>query len=466
MAAYRRPFLDKLAERFGEKARFIQILVGPRQVGKTYAALQWVNNPGSKAVYVSADQLVPPSADWLREQWERARSSGARLLVVDEIQKVSRWSEAVKMLWEQDRQAGHALHVLLLGSSSLLMQRGLTESLAGRFELTRCGHWSWPECAELLGWNLEQWLRYGGYPGAAALVSDEPRWRAYIRDSMIETVLARDVLNAHIVTKPALLRQLFGLVCQAPARIVSYEKMVGQLTDAGNTTTLAHYLHVLAQSFLCGGLPKFSRGVTRSKASSPKLIVFNNALVTAMNPTQHPPPRGLPATERTERSAHWAAWRGRLVENAVGATLLSAAEAEGWTVTYWRERDLEVDFVVETPTELFAVEVKSGRPDRPAGLKAFLNRYPEAFPVVIGGDKLPVEYFFGSNPANLRVDFLRCGLSELLGAPVEVSRTSKMMNAKLSDFDMINFTNPANGKSGSYFARELDGARIFKQLKG
>ncbi len=456
MATYRRPILDKLAERFGEKPRFLQILVGPRQVGKTFAARQWVGDFGAKAVYITADQLVPPSAAWLGEQWERARTGRARLLVVDEIQKVSRWSEAVKMLWEQDRQASSTMHVLLLGSSSLLMQRGLTESLAGRFELTRCGHWVWPECEILLGWDLEQWLRYGGYPGAAALVPDEVRWRAYVRDSMIETVLARDVLNAHVVTKPALLRQLFSLVCQAPAQIVSYEKMVGQLTDAGNTTTLAHYLHVLAQSFLCGGLPKFSRGVTRSKASSPKLIVFNNALVTAMNPHQHPPARGLPATERAERSAHWSAWRGRLVENAVGAILLSAAEAEGWTLTYWRERDLEVDFVVETPTELFAVEVKSGPPGRPPGLKAFLHRYPEAFPVVIGSDELPVADFFRRDTTGIRIAFLRCGLSALLVAPVAVS----------DDFGMINFKNPANGRSGSYQARELDGGRIFRRLKG
>ncbi|MSU24262.1 MAG: ATP-binding protein [Opitutus sp.] len=464
MAAHRRPFWNKLAERFLEKPRFVQILVGPRQVGKTYAAQQWVTNLKSKAVYVSADQLVPPSADWLGEQWIAARTSRAQLLVVDEIQKVSRWSEAVKMLWAQDRQAGRTLHVLLLGSSSLLMQRGLTESLAGRFELTRCGHWPWPECEKLLGWGLEQWLRYGGYPGAAALVSDEARWRAYIRDSMIETVLARDVLNAHIVTKPALLRQLFSLVCQAPAQIVSYEKMLGQLTDAGNTTTLAHYLQVLAQSFLCGGLPKFSRGVTRRKASSPKLVVFNNALITAMNSTQHPPPRGRPAAERVERSAHWAAWRGRLVENAVGATLLSTAEAEGWTVSYWRERDLEVDFVVETPTELFAVEVKSGRSDRAAGLAAFLRRYPEALPVVIGDDGIPVEQFFQRGPAGIRLDFLRVGLSALLGAPVVVSPDGTVDSDPSQR--MINFKNLANGKSCSYFAKELDGGRILKQLRG
>ena len=453
---YRRKFLETLIARFREDPRFIQILVGPRQVGKTFAAQQWVGDLGAAAIYVSADQLIPPSADWLGRQWQIARDARARLLVVDEIQKVSRWSEAVKMLWEQDRHVARPMHVLLLGSSSLLMQRGLTESLTGRFELIRCGHWSWPECETLLGWDLEKWLRFGGYPGAAALIADEPRWRAYVRDSMIETVLARDVLNTHSVTKPALLRQLFSLVCQAPAQIVSYEKMLGQLTDAGNTTTLAHYLLLLAQSFLCGGLQKFSRGVTRSKASSPKLIIHNNALVTAMNPAQQPPPAGLLDAEREERAADWAAWRGRLVENAIGATLVAAAETEGWTVTYWRERDDEVDFVVETSTEIFAIEVKSGRPGRPAGLKAFLKRYPEAFPVVIGSSDYRLERFFRSDVAGLHGDLLRCGLAEVLGAPVEIS----------NDFGMINFKNTANGKSGSYLPNEIDGRRILKRLQG
>jgi hypothetical protein len=455
MAVYRRAFLTNLAARLLEPPHFVQILIGPRQVGKTFAAQQWVADLGARAIYASADQLIPPTAQWLEAQWSLARQQDARLLVVDEVQKVSRWSEAVKMLWEQDRLAGRDLHVLLLGSSSLLMQRGLTESLAGRFELTRCGHWTWPECEQLLGWDLEQWLRFGGYPGAARLVPDEVRWRAYIRDSMIETVLARDVLNTQTITKPSLLRQLFSLVCQAPAQVVSYEKMLGQLTDAGNTTTLAHYLQVLAQSFLCGGLQKFSRGVTRGKASSPKLIVFNQALITALNPTRHPPPSGLPDAELAFRQADWSAWRGRLVENAVGAILVEAAESAGWTITYWRERDLEVDFVVETPTELFAVEVKSGRLDRPVGLSAFCRRYPEAFPVVIGGEDFPLARFFQNDHAGLRLDFIRCGLTARLGAPVVVS----------DDFGMLNFKNTSNGKSGSYFAHELDGGQILRRLQ-
>ena len=408
-----------------------------------------------QAIYTSADQLIPPTAQWLEAQWSMARQQNVRLLVIDEVQKVSRWSEAVKMLWEQDRQEGRPLHVLLLGSSSLLMQKGLTESLAGRFELTRCGHWTWPECEQLLGWDLERWLQFGGYPGAPDPVQDEDRWRSYIRDSMIETVLARDVLNTQTVTKPALLRQLFSLVCQAPAQIVSYEKMLGQLTDAGNTTTLAHYLHILAQSFLCAGLAKFSRGVTRSKASSPKLMVYNNALVTALNPARQPPAPYLRVSELAERTAEWSAWRGRLVENAVASTLVTIAEDQGWTVTYWRERDLEVDFVVETPTELFAVEVKSGRPGRAVGLAAFCRRYPEAFPVVVGSDELTLSQFFRSDADMIRRDFLRCGLTALLGASVEVS----------PDFGMINFKNTANGKSGSYFAKELDGGRLLQRLR-
>jgi len=385
---YVRPIVDELVVACRRRAAPMQVIVGPRQVGKTTAAAQLVARLGWPGVQAAADLPLPPGPEWIETQWLLARTlkpgRGRKvLLVLDEIQKVRGWSEVVKRLWDEEKsRRGHVLPILL-GSSALLVQKGLAESLAGRFYLHRCPHWSWPECRRAFGWDLAQWVYYGGYPGAAALVRDISAWKRYIADALIETVLSRDVLQLQPVTKPALLRHLFGLAAAYPAQILSYNKMLGQLQDAGNTTTLANYLRLLEAAFLVSGLAQFSRGQVRQRGSSPKLVLWNNALVSALSPLSY----------RQARAD--GAWWGRQVENAVGAHLLNGLQGPEWNVSYWRDGDAEVDFVVARGTRIWAIEVKSGRPGRKAGLAAFRKRYPAAKVWVLGAGGVELEAFFG-----------------------------------------------------------------------
>jgi hypothetical protein len=330
----------------------------------------------------------------VQNQWDLARReavAGPVLLILDEVQKVRGWSEVVKACWDEDRATGRRVHVLLLGSSAMLLARGVTESLAGRFFLHRCLHWSWPECREAFGWELDRWLFFGGYPGAAPLVDDQPAWQSYILDSLIETVVSRDVLALQTVAKPTLLRHLFSFAASHPAQVISYTKMLGELQDAGNTTTLAHYLRLLTSAFLITGLERFSAGDARTRGSSPKLIAWNNALVSAL--------RLRPYAET--RAAH-DSW-GRLVENAVGAHLLNHLQGLPYEVTYWRHRNDEVDLVVRSPRGLWAIEVKSGRSGKAPGMQAFLRLHPDARSVVVGTGGIPLEEFFSKDPAELLI---------------------------------------------------------------
>ena len=362
----------------------LQVLVGPRQVGKTTAAAQAVARLGWPSHVASADAPLPHPPEWIETQWRLARAAGPRrvLLVLDEIQKVRGWSEVVKRLWDEETRTGGCVRPLLLGSSALLVQKGLTESLAGRFYLHRCTHWSWPECREAFGWPLERWIYFGGYPGAAAFAADEPAWKRYVTDSLIETVIARDVLQMQTVAKPALLRHLFALAAAYPAQILSYNKMLGQLQDAGNTVTLAGYLRLLETASLASGLELHTRGQVRRRGSSPKLILWNNALVNA------------PSLLGFRQAQADGAWWGRLVENAVGAHLLNGLHGPQWSVAYWRANGDEVDFVVSRGTRSWALEVKSGRGGKAAGIAAFRKRYPKAGAWMIGESGVPLAEFF------------------------------------------------------------------------
>jgi len=309
------------------------------------------------------------------------------LLILDEVQKVARWSEVVKALWDEDRAVGTDISVILLGSSSLLLQHGLSESLAGRFMLHRCLHWSASEMGAAFSVTLDQWLYFGGYPGTAPLIPMESLWGQYVRDSLIESVLARDVLQLQAVAKPALLRHLFLLAAAHPAQILSYNKMLGQLQDAGNTTTLAHYVKLLEGAHLLSGLELYNKGRRSHRGSSPKLILWNNALCSAVAGRSY----------SSAREDH--AWWGRLVENAVGAHLLNGLAGLPCDICYWRKGSLEVDFVVQTPRALVALEVKSAGVDNLRGLHAFCKVYPEARPLVVGADGVPLAEFLREPPA-------------------------------------------------------------------
>jgi len=344
---FRRPQATVLAERLAEPRRFLQVVAGPRQVGKSTLVQQVTGELSLPVRYASADEPTLRSPDWISQQWEAARldASGkaGALLVLDEIQKIHAWSETVKRLWDEDTRKKRPLKVVLLGSAPLLMAQGLTESLAGRFETLRLPHWSLTEMRAAFGWSLEQYLYFGGYPGAAPLVRDPKRWARYIADSLIETSIARDVLLLTRVDKPALLRRLFELACRYSGQVLSYTKMIGQLQDAGNTTTLAHYLDLLAGAGMVCGLPKYAADTARSRGSSPKLQVLNTALMTVT--------AGVgPEEARSERE-----FRGRLIESAIGAHLANAAAAGECELYYWRDRGQEVDFVVKAHARVTAI---------------------------------------------------------------------------------------------------------------
>lgn len=391
MHAYQRSQAPVLAARLGEKRRFIQVVAGPRQVGKTTLVQQVTRGLDMPVRYVSADEPTLRGPEWIAQQWEAARlqtGEGQGLLVLDEVQKATNWAESVKRLWDEDTHSGMQLKVVLLGSAPLLIQHGLTESLAGRFEILPMTHWSAPEMAEAFGFSTEQFIFYGGYPGAASLISDFDRWARYIRDSLIETTLSRDVLLLTRIDKPALLRRLFELCCRYSGQILSYTKMLGQLQDAGNTTTLAHYLDLLEAAGMVMGLQKYAGQIIRQRASSPKLQVLNTALVTAQ--------QGYGFKEAKADRSYW----GRLVESAVGAHLANGALMRELELSYWRERSKEVDFVVKTPRLLTAIEVKSGMATaNQPGMDAFVSAFKADRTLLIGGDGISVAEFL-SRTAN------------------------------------------------------------------
>lgn len=392
MSEHERPLVPTLARALSRPPALLHIVVGPRQVGKTTAARAVADRWKGPVRYAAADELLPPGPEWIRTQWQLARrQSRSRpcLLILDEVQKVPGWSETVKALWDADRPAQHPVRVLLLGSSALLLARGTSESLAGRFLLHRCLHWSYDECRAAFGWDLERWLFFGGYPGAAALADDVAVWRTYVRDSLIEAVLGRDVLSLEHVTKPVLLRHLFALACRLPAQPIAYNKMLGQLHDAGNTTTLANYLRLLERAFLASGLEQFSAGHTRSRGSTPKLLLWNNALINAVD------------LRSPEEARHDGPWWGRLVENAVGAHLVNHLQGLSYEVSWWREGNVEVDYVVRSGRQVWAVEVKSGRERSRAGLAAFRAKHPKARELLVGTGGLDLEEFFTTDPDEL-----------------------------------------------------------------
>ena len=395
---FQRPVLSMILKRIRERRRFIQVLAGPRQTGKTTLAHQAISSAKFPCHYASADEPTLKDRIWIEQQWDIARTllgkkprkNKKALLVLDEVQKIPRWSETVKRLWDQDSGARLPLHVILLGSSPLLVQQGLTESLSGRFEIIPITHWSYEEMRDAFGWNLDQYIFYGGYPGASDLIKDHGRWSQYIIHSLIETTISRDILLMTRVDKPALLRRLFELGCSYSGQILSYQKMLGQLQDAGNTTTLAHYLDLLKGAGLLSGLSKYSGQKFRQRASSPKLLVLNSALVTA--------PSSLTLEEARKNPEFW----GRLVETTVGAFLANRIMGKPIDLFYWSSCNREVDYVLTKGKSLVALEVKSGRVKNGFnGIQRFSGEFNVKKKLLVGPEGLPLEEFFLMQPEDL-----------------------------------------------------------------
>lgn len=372
-AQYERTFVAQLEKRLAAAAPLIQVLVGPRQVGKTTGLRQLLARASGNYHYANADDLLVSDRSWLLEQWQKALLAGdGALLVVDEIQKIPNWSESIKSLW--DAQPGRLR--VLLGSGSLQIQSGLTESLAGRFELTRIFHWTFTELKEAFGYDLERFLLYGGYPGAVAFEDDYDRWYAYLKDAIVEAVIGKDILQNRKVANPALFRQAFEILCRYPAQEISYTKLLGQLQDKGNTDLVKYYLELYAGAFLIYALEKYSNKAWLTRGSSPKILPACPAL--------HTMTYGSRALAEPEQ-------RGRVFELAVGAELMQLPGE----LFYWREKNAEVDFVYRYQGMLYAIEVKSGRKKSAKGLEAFVQHFPEARPVILTPDNF---LQFSENP--------------------------------------------------------------------
>lgn len=401
---YIRKYYETLKERILEPRKFMQVLAGPRQVGKSTLVGQVLESIDIPYTSEVADAIAPADSDWIHRVWESARATmmlrgeQERLLVIDEIQKINNWSEVVKKEWDEDTRKRVNLKVVLLGSSRLLLRKGLTESLAGRFELIRIGHWTLQEMQAAFGVTLDQYIYFGGYPGPADMIGDEKHWRKYIKDSLVSPAIEKDVIMTSNIYKPALMKQLFELGCSYSSEILSLTKLIGQLQDAGNVTTLASYLEILNQCSLLTSLQKYSNDETRKRASVPKYQVYNNALLTAYKGRSF-------VADRTDTKV----W-GRWVESAVGAHLLNISEGADCQIYYWREpsrgidnKNKEVDFIIVSNGESVAIEVKSGRRGMNSGLPAFVDAFHPKKSFVVGTNGVPLEVF------------LNCDIDDLIG---------------------------------------------------
>lgn len=420
MADYRRPQSATLLKRLEEPVRWIHIVAGPRQVGKTTLVRQVLGEfPSHRRLYVSADQTegiasspsspfypvaatyaatgMNTDAAWLIRQWQEARVQASRadapfVLAIDEVQKIPHWSDTVKGLWDADRAAGLPMHVILLGSSPLLLQDGLTESLMGRFESIRMGHWSYGEMHAAFGLSLDEYSYFGGYPEpiATGLYRDEARWREFVSNSLIEPSIDKDILDLERVDRQPLLRQLFWLGCNYAGQILALDNMAQNLREKSedeeaHTGTVAKYLGLLGKAGLIVGLQKYSGSMLRQRTSSPKLLALNNALMAVASGYDF-------SAAMADRSFH-----GRLVENAVGAHLYNSGDPS--MLAYWRKGKLEVDFVLARGQRVTAIEVKSGKAGRSMpGMNAFALAYPGSSRLVVGENGIPLVEFL-SEPA-------------------------------------------------------------------
>ena len=411
MQSFQRLQVKTLMDRLAEVPHQIIAIFGPRQTGKTTIVRQALQQIDLESRYLSVDEpdryenpfssdsstLTFPltqarDTEWLVRNWEHARQEAERfrrgfVLAIDEIQKIPQWSDTVKGLWDADRARNCPLHVVILGSAPLLMQTGLSESLAGRFETIRVAHWSFAEMAEAFNFNLAKYLYFGGYPGAVRFIRNPDRWRNYILGALIEPNVERDILAMTRVDKPALLKRLFEVGAAYSGQILSYTKMLGQLQDAGNTTTLSRYLELLSVAGLLTGLPKYANRMHRRRASSPKLNVLNTALMTADS--------GYSFNEAQTDRSFW----GRIVESAVGAHLFNTLSPDT-RLYYWRDGSHEVDFVLQRGPRIIAIEVKSGKKtQRPQGIGEFKCRFHPARSLLVGEGGIELNSFL-TVPAN------------------------------------------------------------------
>lgn len=392
---YKRRHFIELKSRLLENRNKIQVLSGPRQVGKSTLIKQVLKEIDLPYLLVSADDVSSDNSNWITETWNTARSMmkikkhETFILVIDEIHKIKNWSEAVKKEWDADTYNDLELRVVILGSSRLLIKDGLTESLTGRYELIRMSHWSYDEMRDAFGFDLEHYIYFGGYPGGASLINNERRWRQYMKDGIIAPAIEKDILLTKVVYKPQLMKQLFELGCTYSGEEISLTKLLGQLQDVGNVTTLANYMTTLDESRLLCGMQKYANDNARKYNSIPKMMVYNTALLSALSNSNF---------EKTYTTPN--VW-GRWVESAIGSYLLNKADELDYKLYYWRENNNEVDFVLEQNKQCVAIEVKSGKRTTNNGITIFSNKFHPRHSFIVGNGGIPVEDFLTLDLENL-----------------------------------------------------------------
>lgn len=394
---YKRAQYQTIVDRLAEPRKFMQVVMGPRQIGKTTVVKQALKTLEEEIPFISftADNVPATQNSWISDCWATARAQmkienlKELILVIDEIQKLKGWSEVVKKEWDEDTFNDINLKVILLGSSRVMLQKGLADSLAGRYETIKMSHWSYSEMHDAFGVSFDEYIYYGGYPGAISLIKDADRWSQYIKDSIIDATINKDILFDTTIAKPALLRQTFELGAAYSGQLVSLTKIVGSLQDAGNTTTLSSYLNALKDSGLLAGIQKFSIDNARRRASIPKFQVFNSGLRSVYS--------GYSYTEALRDPKVW----GHFFESAVGAHIVSSALTGNYEVYYWREGDFEVDYVIKKDNKIVAIEVKSNFDTTNKGLAEFRERFNPHASIVVGKGGIDAAMFLGTNPAKL-----------------------------------------------------------------
>lgn len=392
---YKRKIYSTIVKRLNEQRMFIQVIMGPRQIGKSTVIKQALDDLDKPFLFYSADTVPSTSSTWISDCWNNARlqmrAQGLQemILVIDEIQKLKNWSEYVKKEWDADSLNFVNIKVALLGSSRVLLEKGLAESLMGRYEEIRMSHWSYSEMKEAFGMTLEQFIYYGGYPGAAMLIADEDRWRNYVSGAIIDATINKDILMDSPIGKPALLRQTFELSVSYSGKILSLTKMLGTLQDAGNTVTLAGYLNLLGDSGLVTGLQKFSMDAARKRASIPKYQVYNNALLSYQ--------LGLRFQDAISDSKQW----GQIFESAIGAYILSESFVHRFEVFYWRDGNDEVDFILKKNRKIVAIEVKSNGEAYTKGLERFREQFQPWASIIVGEKGILPEVFLSMDLRSL-----------------------------------------------------------------
>lgn len=384
---YKRAEYQIIKNRLEEQRKFIQVVMGARQIGKSTVVKQVLKDISIPFQLFSADNVPATNSAWISNCWAAVRSLKENngwncvILVIDEIQKIANWSEVIKKEWDEDTFHDCNIKVLLLGSSRVLLEKGLSESLAGRFEEIRMSHWSYSEMRDCFGFSVDQYLYYGSYPGAATLVEEQDRFQQYIQSAIIEATINKDILMNTPISKPALLRQTFELGAAYSGNLLSLNKMLGSLQDAGNASTLAGYINLLEESGLLCGLQKYSIDTARRKASIPKLQVFNNALKMVYTPVTF-------EQALLDRKA----W-GHIFESGIGAYLVSQGFVHRFEVFYWRERNDEVDFVLRKKGSIIAIEVKSNAEKKTGGLEKFRELFAPRAAFIVGDGGISVEDF-------------------------------------------------------------------------